>query len=487
MSEQEVRTIPNYINGQWVESKSTQTLPVMNPATDEVIGHVPLSTPEEVREAVQAARDAFWEWRETPPLTRARYMFRLKELMEEHFEEMARILVQEEGKTLDEARGEIRRAIENVEVAAGIPSLMMGYNAEDIAPGIDEEVVIQPLGVFCCIAPFNFPTMVPFWFMPYAVACGNTYIVKPSEQVPLSQNKVFELIDEAGFPPGVINLVNGAKEVVDALLEDKDVKGVSFVGSTAVAKYVYKKAAENGKRAQCQAGAKNFIVVMPDADLDRTVPALLTSFFGCAGERCLSGAVLLAVGDVYEPLKEAFIDAASRLRVGYGLDEAVQMGPVISKRHMERVLEYVERGLEEGAKLILDGRSIKVEGYPNGYFIGPTILDEVRPEMVIANEEIFGPVVCITRAQDLDEAVNIIHANPYGNAASIFTASGKWAREFKYKVQCGNIGINIGIAAPIAFFPFGGYKDSFFGDLHGQGRDAINFFTERKVVIERWF
>lgn len=482
-----MEVIRNYINGQWVDSKSTQILDVVNPATTELIGRVPLSTPDEVGTAIRAAKDAFWEWRETPPVTRARYLFRLMNKMEEHFEELSRVIVEEEGKCIDEARGEVRRAIENVEVGAGIPSLMMGYNLEDIAVGIDEECVRQPLGVFCMVPPFNFPLMVSLWFAPYALACGNTYIVKPSEQVPLSQRALFELMDEVDFPEGVINLVNGAKEVVDTLLESRDVKGVSFVGSTGVGKYIYQKAAENGKRAQCQAGAKNFLVVMPDADLDRTVPSLLTSFFGCAGERCLSGAVLVAVGDIYEALKENFVDAASRLKVGYGLDETVQMGPVVSKRHMERVLGHIEKGLEEGAKPLLDGRGIKVDEYPNGYFIGPTIFDEVTPQMTIANEEIFGPVASIVKAKDLDEAIDIIHANPYGNASSIYTSSGKWAREFKYRVQCGNIGINIGIVAPMAFFPFGGTKDSFFGDLHGQGRDAINFFTEKKIVISRWF
>ena len=479
--------VKNYVNGRWVDSTSTQILDVVNPATAETIAQVPLSTAAEVKEAVAAAKEAFKEWRETTPLSRARYMFKLKDLMEEHFEELARVLVQEEGKTIDESRGEIRRGIENVEVAAGIPSLMMGYNLEDISPGIDEEAVIQPLGVFCVIAPFNFPSMVSLWFMPYAVATGNTYIVKPSEQVPLSQNKLFELIDEAGFPPGVINLVNGAKETVDALLEHPAIKGVSFVGSTRTGKYIYKKATENGKRAQCQCGAKNFIVVMPDADLGRTIPGLMTSFYGCAGERCLSGSVLVPVGDIYEVLRDRFVDAASRLKVGYGLDESVQMGPVVSKRHMERVVGYIEKGVQDGAKLLLDGRGIKVEGYPNGFFIGPTVFDEVRPDMTIAKEEIFGPVASIVRVRTLDEAIEMIHASPYGNAASVFTSNGKVARDFKYRVQCGNIGINIGINAPMAFFPFSGTKESFFGDLHGQGRDAVTFFTDRKIVISRWF
>ena len=483
----EVPTLRNYIGGEWRESSSDEVLDVYNPAADEVIAHVPLSTQEEVKEAIAAAKRAFPEWRETPPPTRVQYLFRLKELLEEHFEELSRIIAQEEGKTLDEARGEMRRMIENVEVATGIPSLMMGYGLEDIARGIDEEVVRQPLGVFAMIPPFNFPAMVPWWFAPYALATGNTYIIKPSEQVPLTQNKIFELLDELDLPPGVINLVNGAKGVVDLLLESPDIVGISAVTSTPVARYIYSKAAAHGKRVQCQAGAKNFLIVMPDADLERTVPALLASFFGCAGERCLAGAVLVAVGDIYEPLKERFLEAASRIKVGDPLDETTQMGPVISKQHKERVLGYIERGLEEGAKLLLDGRGVRVEGHERGYFIGPTVFDEVRPEMTIAQEEIFGPVVSLIRVEDLDEAIELIHANPYGNAASIFTASGSAAREFKHRVECGNIGINIGIVAPMAFFPFGGRKDSFFGDLHGQGQDAIDFFTEKKVVITRWW
>ncbi|MFQ5819324.1 MAG: CoA-acylating methylmalonate-semialdehyde dehydrogenase [Candidatus Heimdallarchaeota archaeon] len=481
-----IEKLKNYINGKWVESESTEILDVINPATTEKIAEVPFSTPEEVESAIQAAKEAFLEWRETPPLTRVRYLFTLKDLMEENFEELSRTIVVEEGKTIDEARGEIRRGIENVEVATGIPSLMQGTMLEDIARSIDEIEIRQPLGVCCMIPPFNFPSMVNLWFMPYSVSCGNTFIVKPSEQVPLSQNRLFKLMDEAEFPEGVVNLVNGAKNVVDHLLESPDVRAVSFVGSTPVAKYIYSKATANGKRAQCQAGAKNFLVVMPDAVLEPTVAALMTSFFGCAGERCLSGAVLLAVGEVYEPLRNMLVEAASKIRVGYGLDEGVQMGPVVSKRHMERVLGYIENGVQEGAKLILDGRNIKVEGYP-GWFIGPTIFDKVKPDMVIANDEIFGPVMSIIHINDLEEAFEIIHANPYGNASSIFTSNGKAAREFQYRVQCGNVGINVGIAAPMAFFPFSGWKDSFFGDLHGQGLDAIRFFTEKKVSIIRWF
>ena len=483
----EYGTLRNYVDGEWVASQSSEMLDVHNPATGEVIANVPLSTVEEVTGAIAAAKAAYEEWRETPPFARARYMFRLKALMENRFEDLAEVCVKEHGKILDESRGEVRRAIENVEVATGIPSLMMGYNAEDIAAGIDEEAVLQPVGAFCCVAPFNFPMMVPFWFLPYAVACGNTYIVKPSEVCPTSANRLFELLDDADFPPGVVNLVNGGKEVVDVLVAHPDVAGVSFVGSTPVGRHIYSTATAHGKRAQCQAGAKNCLVIMPDAVLDRTVAALLTSAFGNSGQRCLSGAVVLAVGEIYEPLKAQLVEAASALKLGNGLDETVQMGPVVSQEAQARILSYIERGLAGGAELILDGREVQVEDCPGGYFIGPTIFDKVRPEMIIAQEEIFGPVLSIISVADFEQALSVIDGIPFGNAASLFTSSGKWAREFKYRVRCGNVGINIGIAAPIATFPFGGMKHSFFGDLHGQGRDGIQFFTDRKVVITRWF
>ncbi len=482
-----IKTIENYVDGEWVSSVSDRTLDVVNPATAEPIARVPLSTAEEVAQAVQVAQDAFQEWRETPPYSRARAMFRLKEAIEDNFEVLSRTIVEEHGKIIDEARGEARRAIENVEGAAAIPFLMMGYNLEDVATGIDEYAIRQPLGVFACIAPFNFPAMVPFWFLPYAVACGNTYIVKPSEQCPLSQAKLFELLDEADFPPGVVNLVNGDRVAAEALLQHPDVKGVSFVGSTPVAQHVYQTATAHGKRAQCQGSAKNFLVVMPDAVLDRTVAAIMTSAFGTAGQRCLAGSVVLAVGEVYEPLKEKLVEAASKLTVGNGLDESVQMGPVISAAARDRILDYIEQGLSAGARLLLDGRGIKVEAYPAGYFVGPTIFDAITPEMTIVQEEIFGPVLGIMQVESFEHALEVLHTNRYGNAASIFTASGKWAREFQYRAEAGNIGVNIGIAAPIAAFPFSGMKDSFFGDLHGQGFDGINFFTERKVVITRWF
>jgi malonate-semialdehyde dehydrogenase (acetylating)/methylmalonate-semialdehyde dehydrogenase len=436
---------------------------------------------------VDAARAAFQEWREMPPYTRARIMFHLKELMEQNFEELSRLITEENGKTIDEARGETRRAIENVEGAANIPYLMQGYNLEDVAQSIDEDCVRQPVGVFAVIAPFNFPLMVPMWFLPYAVATGNTYIVKPSEQTPLTQNKLFELFEEVGFPDGVLNLVNGAKDVASQLLENPGVNGISFVGSTPVAKHIYKTGAAHGKRVQAQGGAKNFLVVMPDADIPGTVGAILTSAYGCAGERCLAGSVVLAVGDVYEPLKNALVAVASKITVGYGLDEGTQMGPVISQAARERILGYIESGVQEGAKLLLDGHNCVPPRYPKGYFVGPTIFGHVKPNMKIAREEIFGPVLGIVRVPDFDEALSVIDVNPFGNAASVFTNSGKWARAFRYRVRCGNIGINVGIAAPVAAFPFAGMKDSFFGDLHGQGMDGINFFTDRKVVISRWF
>jgi malonate-semialdehyde dehydrogenase (acetylating)/methylmalonate-semialdehyde dehydrogenase len=485
----EIPVIRNYVNGEWIASKSTKTLDIVNPATAETIARVPMSTKAEVDEAIQYAKEAYEEWRETPPLTRGRFMFTLKGLMEEHFEELSQILTKEHGKTIDESRGEIRRAIECVEHAAGIPTLMMGYSLETIAPGLDEECVLQPLGVFACLPPSNFPGMIPFWFLPYAVACGNTYIVKPSSEVPLTMNKMGELFNEAGFPPGVVNIVNGSREVADALLNSPDVKGVSFVGSTPVARYVYSTATASGKRAQCQGGAKNFLLVMPDAHIERIMPTIMNSVFGCAGQRCLAGANVVAVGDdvFYEALKKKLVEAAKSIKTGYGIDESVQMGPLRSRAAMDKVLSYIDTGVKEGAKLILDGRNIKVPDYENGYFVGPTVFDNVDPKSKIGSEEIFGPVMCIIRAKNFDDALRMIHENPYGNSASIFTSSGKSAREFKHRVQAGDVGVNIGIAAPVAFFPFSGWKNSFFGDLHGQGFDAINFFTDRKVVISRWF
>ncbi|MHA1137133.1 MAG: CoA-acylating methylmalonate-semialdehyde dehydrogenase [Candidatus Thorarchaeota archaeon] len=482
-----VEVVKNYINGKWVESKAKETRDVFNPATGEVIAKTPMSTREETLEAINAAKAAFDRWRATPALTRVRHLNRIRDAFEENFEELVKTLTLEQGKAIDESRGEYRRTIENLECATSVPSLQMGYNAEDIAAGIDEMVIKQPLGVFFCVAPFNFPGMVPTWFWPFAIGVGNTYVVKPSEQVPLSQVKQFEIIHEVGLPRGVLNMVHGGPEAVNTLIESPDTVGMSFVGSSQIGKLLYKKTGEYGKRAQVQGGAKNFLTIMPDADLERTVPALITSFYGCAGQRCLAGGVLLAVGDVYEPMKEMVVEAAKKYTTGNGLEEGIQMGPLASKKGMENVLKFIQSGIDEGAELLLDGRGIEVPGHPNGYFIGPTIFDKVTRDMTIAKEEIFGPVIPIMQVKDLDEAIDIIHANPYGNASSVFTSSGKTARDYQYRVKAGNIGINIGVVAPIATFPFSGMKDSFLGDLHGQGRDAVDFFTENKVVITRWF
>ncbi len=481
------RKVRNYVKGEWVESASPELVDVVNPATAEVLARLPLTTTEETGKIIEAAHDAFWGWRTTPPLDRARLLMKLKFLMDEHHDEIARVLVQENGKTYKEAWAEIERAIENVEVSTGVTSLMMGHLLEDIAKGIDEYAVRQPLGVFASINPFNFPAMIPFWSLPYAVATGNTFVVKSSPSVPMTMEKMFELIDEAGFPKGVINLVGGAREPAEAFMESPHVKGISFVGSARVGKQVYTKSAEHGKRVQVQASAKNHGIVMPDAAFDKVILNIVASAFDCAGQRCLALAVVLAVGDAYETVTSKIVEAARGLNVGYGLDDGVDMGPVISQEARERIEGYIAKGLEEGAELILDGRECKVDGYPNGNWIGPTVFCGCHRDMVIVNEEIFGPVLCIVQVEDLDEGLDIIHANTYGNAATIYTQDGAAAREFKYRAQCGNLGINIGVAAPMAFFHFGGSKGSFFGDLHAQGRDAFQFFTDSVVVVERWF
>ena len=487
----EVLELKNYINGEWVESKSKEAWDVKNPATQKLLARVPMSTRDEVLAAIKAAKDAFPEWRRTTPLARTRCLFRLKELMEKNFERLSRVQTMEHGKTIDESRGETRRGIEMVEVGTGIPSLMMGYNLEDIATGIDEYVIYQPLGVFANIAPFNFPFMVPLWYSPFALATGNTFVVKPSPRDPISQVKLAELVDEAGFPPGVYNVVHGGAEAANIMLEHPDIKGMTFVGTTSVGREVYKKCGETCKRAIVQVSAKNFLLVMPDTAVDATIAALLTSFFGNSGQRCLSGANLVIVGQddgFYRNFLKKFVEATSKIRVGYGLDESTQMGPMQSADGKERVLKYIDIGIKEGAGLILDGRKPTLAGnYPDTCFINPTVFENVTPDMTIAREEIFGPVASVMRSKDLDEAIQWINNSHYGNAASIFTSNGKAARELQYRVECGNIGINIGIVAPMAFFPFSGMKDSFFGVLHGQGRDAIRFFTESKVVIQRWF
>ena len=479
--------IPNYIGGAWVPSRATDSLPLTNPATGEPLGRVPLSGTADVEAAVQAALAAFPRWRATPPVVRARYLFTLRGLLESHFEELAAIVTRENGKTLDESRGSVRRGIENVEHACGIPTLMMGATLEDVATGIDCEYVRQPMGVFAGITPFNFPAMVPMWFWPYAVASGNTFILKPSEQVPLSSQRMVELAHEAGFPPGVLNLVHGGKDAVNALLAHDGIIGVSFVGSSPVARHVYSTAAQHGKRVQALGGAKNHVIIMPDADLERTTQVVTESIFGCAGQRCLAGSVVVAAGAAYGPMKDRLLGAARGLRMGNGLDAGVTLGPVVSARQKERVLGYIDAGVQGGADLLLDGRSARVDAYPDGQFVGPTLFDGVTPDMVIGKEEIFGPVGSIVRAADLDEALALVQRSAFANATSIFTASGKVAREFRYRCGVSMIGVNIGVAAPMAFFPFGGTKGSFFGDLKAHGQDSVQFFTDKKVVITRWF
>lgn len=445
-----------------------------------------MSTKEDVAAAVSAAQGAFASWRRTPATERVQFLFRFKGLLEAHFEELARLITMECGKTLAESRGELRRGIENVEVACGIPTLMQGYNSEDIAEGIDEFVLRQPLGVVAAVTPFNFPGMIPLWFLPYAVACGNCFILKPSERVPLTAIRLFELLDSLGLPPGVVGLVQGTREAVDTLIQHPQVRAISFVGSKPVARYIYEESAKHGKRVQCQAGAKNHAVILPDADLDMTVKIVSDSAFGCAGQRCLALSVVVGVGAGGDRFREAMVEKAAHLAVGYGLDEGVEMGPLITPESKARVEKLIGEGEREGATVVLDGREKKVPGYARGNFVGPTLLDGVPPFGELSRTEIFGPVLSLVRAQDVDEAIEIIARNPYGNAASIFTASGEAARRFRYAVPCGNIGVNVGVPAPMAFFPFSGWKESFFGVLHGQGRDAVEFYTEKKVVVERW-
>lgn len=478
--------IPNYINGQWYASNATEYLDVINPATTEILAQVPLSPAAEVNLAVEAAAAAFITWRRTPATERVQYLFKLKNLLEENFADLARTITLECGKILAESQGEMRRAIENVEVSCGIPMMMQGTNLEDIARGIDEMMIRQPLGVAAVICPFNFPGMIPFWFLPYAIATGNTYIVKPSEKVPLTMQKIFQLLEKTGLPAGVINLVNGAKEAVDAILDHPKIRAISFVGSTPVAKYIYSRAAANGKRVQCQGGAKNPLIVLPDADMEMTTKIAADSAFGCAGQRCLAASIAVTVGEARRTFTEAITATAKKRVVGNGLESGVEMGPVIDVRSKTRIEGLIEKGKDEGANLLVDGRNTQITGYENGNFIRPTILQNVNPAGEIARTEIFGPVLSLIHLDSIDEAIALVNSGQYGNMASLFTCSGAAARKFRYEAEAGNIGINIGVAAPMAFFPFSGWKDSFFGDLHGQSNHAVEFFTQTKVVVERW-
>jgi len=478
-------SVLNYIGGQWREPVSPATLEVFNPATGEVLTHAPAGDNADIEAAVQAAAAAFPAWRATPPADRVQYLFRLKTLLEEHYEELARIITTENGKTLAESRGELRRGIENVEVACGIPILMQGYNLEDVASGIDEIMFRQPLGVVAAITPFNFPAMIPLWFLPYAIATGNTFILKPSERVPLSMARIVDLIAQTGLPAGVVSLVNGGKAAVDALLDHPGVQAISFVGSTPVARYIYSRGSAAGKRVQCQGGAKNHVVVMPDADPETTTRIVADSAYGCAGQRCLAVSVAVTVGDAQQWFRDSISATAETIRIGNGLHEDTQMGPVISPVSKQRIEGLIARGAAQGATVRVDGRQAAA-AKSGGAFVGPTVLDGVNGAGELSETEIFGPVLSLVHAADVDEAIAIISRNSYGNASSIFTSSGAAARKFRNLVPTGNVGVNIGVAAPMAYFPFSGWKGSFLGVLHAQGRDAVEFYTDKKVVIERW-
>ncbi|HOW66158.1 MAG TPA: CoA-acylating methylmalonate-semialdehyde dehydrogenase [Candidatus Paceibacterota bacterium] len=476
----------NYINGTWQTSGATDVLKVLNPASAVELAEVPLTPVPEVDQAVQAALRTFPDWRRTPAGKRIQPLFKLKALLEQNLDLLARAITDECGKTIAEAQGEMQRAIENVEVACGIPVLMQGRNNEDIAPGIDEHLIRQPLGVVAAITPFNFPGMIPFWFLPYAVATGNCFILKPSERVPMTSGKVFELIESAGFPAGVVQLVHGGRDTVNTLLDHPGIRAISFVGSTATARYVYSRASAAGKRAQCQGGAKNPVVIMPDADMEMTPRILADSAFGCAGQRCLAASVAILVGDARRSFIDPMVAMARHRKVGYGLDAGVEMGPVISSESKSRIETLIGKGIREGATVLADGRGSSVPGYENGFFVFPTILDGVPPRGDIARTEIFGPVLSLMRAATLDEAITLVNERSYGNMACIFTRDGAHARRFRYEVNAGNVGINVGVAAPMAHYPFSGWGDSFFGDLHAQAEHGVEFYTQTKIIVERW-
>lgn len=476
--------LQNHLGGAWHPLADAEYLPVENPATGEILARVPLSSAAEVDRAAQAALAAFPAWRATPAGDRIQYLFKLRALLEAGIEDLGRTITRECGKTHAEAVAEMRRGIENVEVASGIPLMMQGHTSEDIARGIDEFMLRQPLGVVAAITPFNFPGMIPLWFLPYAIACGNTFIFKPSERVPLTAQRLMELIERTGLPAGVVNLVHGGKDTVDAICDHPGIRAVSFVGSTAVAQLVYARSTAAGKRAQCQGGAKNPVVILPDADMDSVQAVLSDSAFGCAGQRCLAASLVFSVGEARKSVTERMVAAAESRVVGDGLDPGVQTGPVISAASKSRIEALIETGVAEGAKVLVDGRRRPVSD--RGHFIRPTVLEGLAPAATLARTEIFGPVLGLVHVQTLDEAIQFINQQAYGNMACLFTQSGAAARKFRYETTAGNIGINLGVAAPMAFFPFTGWKGSFFGDLHAQGRDAVEFYTDKKVVVERW-
>jgi len=481
-----MQSILNYIDGEWVEPVVKEYFDVVNPATGVLEAKTPMSGLDSVQAAANAASRALPGWRRTPAQDRVQYLFKIKFLLEDNLDEISRTITNECGKTYDEAKAEMRRAIENVEVACGIPMLAKGEISEDIAPGIDEIMLRQPVGVCATIAPFNFPGMIPFWYLPYVLATGNTYVVKPSERVPMTMMLIFRLIDKLGLPKGVINLVNGGKEAVDGILDHPAIRAITFVGSTPTARYIYRRAAENGKRVQAQGGAKNPVIVMPDAEMEMATRIIADSAFGCAGQRCLAVSLAVTVGEAHNTFMEMICDAALTRKVGYGLEAGVQMGPVINQASMVRIDQLIGIGINNGATAPVDGRGTVIKGYEKGSFVRPTILANVEPGSGIARTEIFGPVLSLMHVNSFEEAIALANSGEYGNQASLFTSSGAAARKFRYEVDAGNIGINIGVAAPMAFFPFSGWKESFFGDMHGQGMDAVEFFTQKKVVVERW-
>lgn len=478
--------VQNYIDGEWRTSSSDKGQDIVNPATGNEISYVEFSTNNEVDTAVRAGQEAFEEWSTRPVEERIQPLFDFKQLLEDHQDELAEILVQEHGKTFNEAKGELRRGIENVEVACGIPSMMQAGHLPNAAPDIDETAVRKPLGVFTAITPFNFPGMIPLWFLPYAVATGNAFILKPSEQDPVIAQRIFELIDEVDFPDGIVQLVHGSVDTVNALLDHEGVEGVSFVGSTPVAKTIYERAAANGKRVQAQGGAKNHIIVTETADLKFAAKKTVSSACACGGERCLANDVVVVEEGVYDEFVDLVLERAESQTVGYGLDDGTDIGALITPEHEDSVRNMIETGIDEGADLLLDGRDVEVDGYEDGNFLGPTVFGDIDPEMTIAREEIFGPVLGLMSVEDINEAINVLNRSDFGNAASLFTSSGADARKVRHQTDIGNLGVNAGTAAPMAFFHFGGRKDSFFGDLHAQGQDMIYFYTDEQVYIERW-
>ena len=482
----ELVEIRNYLNGNWSTPEGEGGAPILNPATQEMLAKFRNTSKTELNQAIHSAAAAFPDWRNTPAGERIQPLFQLRSLLQENKTRLATTITLECGKTLSESLGELTRAIENIEVACGIPMLSQGVFSEDIAGGIDEIMIRQPVGISAIICPFNFPAMIAFWFAPYALACGNPVIIKPSERVPLTMQAIFELIDQAGFPPGVIQMVQGGSQVAEGLIDHPEVRTISFVGSTPIARKVYARATSLGKRAQCQGGAKNPIVVMPDADPEMTLRIVVDSAFGCAGQRCLAASLVLPVGEAQDWLLSGLTERAESRQVGNGLLEGVQMGPVISPESKVRIESLIAEGLAEGAEALVDGREAVIPGYEQGNFIRPTLLNQVPPEGKLAQTEIFGPVLGIIPMDSLETAIEWINKSTYGNMACIFTGSGASAHQFRHNAQAGNIGVNIGVAAPMAFFPFSGWKDSFFGDLHGQAMDAVEFFTQKKVVVERW-